>query len=367
MRSIIRSAFCVKAIIFSAATIAMSEAIAQAQSPMPTALVGYPGNPASSTSFGAVGYEYRIGQCEVTNAQYAAFLNAVAATDTYGLYNTAMSGTYGGIVRSGSAGAYTYATIAGRENRPVVYVSFWDACRFANWMHKGQPTGAQGPSTTEGGAYTLTPAGIAANNVQRNAGWSWAVTSENEWFKAAYYQPASAGGPSGHYWVYPTSTWSIHTGLANYGGVIGHATDVGTYGANFCGTYDMAGNVWEWNESIIEVSKRGLRSGSFDLGDNMRIEYRYFGDPRAENLNLGFRLSARFVPCPADFDRSGFVDSDDFVMYVTHFALGCVGPGQGAFGAEPACLASADFDGSGFVDSDDFVAYIDAFETPCEN
>ncbi|MDX2017252.1 MAG: right-handed parallel beta-helix repeat-containing protein, partial [Planctomycetota bacterium] len=69
--------------------------------------------------------------------------------------------------------------------------------------------------------------------------------------------------------------------------------------------------------------------------------------------------------CPADFDESGFVDSDDFVMFSEHFALGCTGAGQGAMGAEPACLKSADFDGTGFVDSDDFVAFVDAFNTPC--
>jgi hypothetical protein len=74
----------------------------------------------------------------------------------------------------------------------------------------------------------------------------------------------------------------------------------------------------------------------------------------------------RSIPaCPADFDESGFVDSDDFVMYVSHFALGCTGPGEGAMGAEPACVKSADFDQSGFVDSDDFVAFNTAFETPC--
>ena len=38
-------------------------------------------------------------------------------------------------------------------DRPVNYVSFWDAARFANWLHNGQPTGAQGAGTTEDGAY----------------------------------------------------------------------------------------------------------------------------------------------------------------------------------------------------------------------
>ena len=36
---------------------------------------------------GAVDYAYNIGTYEVTNAQYVEFLNAVAKTDGYGLYN----------------------------------------------------------------------------------------------------------------------------------------------------------------------------------------------------------------------------------------------------------------------------------------
>ena len=48
---------------------------------------------------------------------------------------------------------YSYSVAADWANRPVNYVSFWDAARFANWLHNGQPTGAQGPGTTEGGAY----------------------------------------------------------------------------------------------------------------------------------------------------------------------------------------------------------------------
>ena len=58
---------------------------------------------------GAISYEYRIGKFEITAGQYAEFLNAVAATDTYGLYRTEMDTTvfiYGGnIKRTGSPGS----------------------------------------------------------------------------------------------------------------------------------------------------------------------------------------------------------------------------------------------------------------------
>ncbi|MFM7807917.1 MAG: SUMF1/EgtB/PvdO family nonheme iron enzyme, partial [Planctomycetota bacterium] len=150
-----------------------------------TVQVGHVGNSADpTTGHGAVNYAYSIGKHEVTNAQYAAFLNAVAATDTHGLYVTDMADSFGGITRSGSAGSYTYATIGGRENAAVVYTDFSDACRFTNWLHNGQLSGAAGEASTEDGSYSMS----AGAYVTRNAGASWVLPSEDEWYKAAYYQ-----------------------------------------------------------------------------------------------------------------------------------------------------------------------------------
>ena len=147
--------------------------------------VGNPGNGCDSQSqgcFGAVTYHYQIGKHEITNAQYAAFLNAVAATDTNGLYNTDMGSSQ--ITRTGSPGSYSYTAVAGNGNQPITSFSFYDALRFANWLHNGQPTGAQNASTTEDGAYTFTgPTTVGA----RKAGALFALANENEWYKAAYY------------------------------------------------------------------------------------------------------------------------------------------------------------------------------------
>jgi len=159
--------------------------------------VGNPGNACDTQSqgcFGAVGYYYRISKYETTNAEYAEFLNAVAATDTYALYNTSMGTGHGGITRSGSSGSYSYSAIAGREDKPVNYVSFYDALRFANWLHNGQPTGAQDDSTTEDGAYDMS----LGSSVVRKAGAQVFLTSEDEWYKAAYYDALSAS-----YFDYP--------------------------------------------------------------------------------------------------------------------------------------------------------------------
>ena len=113
--------------------------------------VGNPGNANDSTNFGAVAYPYLISRHEVTNAQYVEFLNAKAAIDPRGLYNTNMAGNAsGGIVRNGSSGSFTYAVKSGQGNMSVNFVSYLDALRFANWMSNGQGSG-----DTETGAYTI--------------------------------------------------------------------------------------------------------------------------------------------------------------------------------------------------------------------
>ena len=124
---------------------------------VPVGDVGNPSDPA--TGLGIVNYGYQIGKYEVTLSQYSAFLNAVAATDTYGLYNERIGydPNIDGIARNGTSGAYSYSVI-GSPNHPVTYVSWGDAARFANWLNNGQPTGPQNSSTTEDGAYALNGA-----------------------------------------------------------------------------------------------------------------------------------------------------------------------------------------------------------------
>jgi hypothetical protein len=125
-----------------------------------TITVGHPGNPGESQrdgTFGGVSYVYQMGKYEVTAGQYAAFLNAVAAADSYDLYDTRMwTHAHGCMIeRSGSSGDYIYSVAPDWANRPVNFVSFGDALRFANWLHNGQPAGVQDLTTTEDGSYFL--------------------------------------------------------------------------------------------------------------------------------------------------------------------------------------------------------------------
>jgi formylglycine-generating enzyme required for sulfatase activity len=258
---------------------------------LPPALVSVPGpaNGADCFGHGAVAVPYRIGTYEVTQAQYTEFLNAVAATDTYGLYNAAMA-----ITRSGTAGAYRYSTTA--PTLPVTQVSWYDAVRFTNWLHNGQPSGAQNAATTEAGAYTLT--GAAAAGPRQASARFW-LPSEEEWYKAAYY---SDSGATAVYWEYPTGGMTAPTAAAptavaasaNYDGVVGGVAPVGSYpgSAGPYGTFDQAGNVWEWTDTEYD-SERVIRGGSWkDYELLLQAAYRDSDLPTLESAFIGFRVAA---------------------------------------------------------------------------
>jgi formylglycine-generating enzyme required for sulfatase activity len=288
--------------------------------------VGDPGNPPDTAAnaanclnyaadCGSVPYVYYISKYEITNAQYAEFLNAVAASDPNALYNPAMGWdvvpAIGGITRSGSEGSFEYAVKPGFESKPVTYTSFYDAARFANWLQNGQPTGGQAAGTTETGAYDVA----LGANATREPGATVFLPSENEWYKAAYYDSALNVGLGGYY-DYPAGT-DTPTFCGDPGPTPNTAncardrycqdtptTDVGAYSgsASPLGTFDQGGNVTEWNEEIHEflVDGRGKRGGGscspgWYLGSELAP-----GDlvaPAAAEFG-GFRV-ASLVPEPA--------------------------------------------------------------------
>jgi len=300
----------------AASFVAASAALASPVT-MDWSTVGNAGNAADpTTGFGAVGYEYRIGTYEVTNAQYAAFLNSVAASDPNGLYNTEMgSNARGGITRSGTDGSYTYSVRANMGDKPVNYVSWYDAARMSNWMTNGQGSGG-----TESGVYTFDGAtsisGITRDLSNPNQVF---IPTEDEWYKAAYHQPAAQGGDTDDYWLYATQsnaapTYARATSIgdvanpgqdvvnfqlgADWNGQNGNVTTVGSAGStSFYGAFDMNGNVWEWNETLIG-SSRGLRGGSFNINENLlRSSNRRSNNPTSEVSVNGFRLASP-VPGP---------------------------------------------------------------------
>ena len=302
--------------------------------------VGNPGNaPDVNLDFngnplGSVGYAYQMGQYDVTAAQYCQFLNAVATqSDPYGLYDPSMAlqpaphGDVGcGIVQTGNPGNYSYyISSAGftvnNGNFPVGSVTWGTAVRFCNWLTNGQPaTGVEDLTTTENGSYYINGAmtNAALMAVTRNANARYVIPTENEWYKAAYYDPTLNGGAGG-YWRYPTRSnttpdWvlsSTGTNNANYRlypdyiytDPTNYLTEVGTFAGSPgpYGTYDMGGDVWQWNEGIISGDRRGLRGGSFENGDTMMLAENYGGNPPETGYGgegIGFRVVELPVPEP---------------------------------------------------------------------
>jgi sulfatase modifying factor 1 len=264
-------------------------ALATAQAAVPeTVSVGKPGNAADSTGYGAVKYEFRIGKYEVTIAEYCEFLNGVASTDAYDLYDSRMAAEYGGITRAGSSGSYSYNVKEGMGRKPVNYVTWHSAARYANWLTNGR-----GKSDTEAGAYTIKAGGevtlpdheaLAAGKTT-----TWAIATENEWYKAAYFDPIKTGGPG--YWPYAVRGGSAPACNLNTNA----PSDVGSFksASSPWGTFDQNGNLWEYNESTAG-DKVGLRGGSFYLNDKdeyLRATTRYdvLG---AKWPNYGFRVVA---------------------------------------------------------------------------
>ncbi|WP_043582773.1 formylglycine-generating enzyme family protein [Geminisphaera colitermitum] len=259
---------------------------------IPTVTVGDIGNatdPATGSLYGSVSYEYQIGKYEVTNGQYAAFLNAVDSTgaNTYNLYNSNMgsNANLGGI--TWNAGSSQYETKAGFDLKPVNYVSFYDAARFTNWLTSGD---------TENGLYVFSGATTITSFPDHATSSGWAIASEDEWYKAAYYNG------DGTYRTYPV-TGTLSQTTANYysddgvmpGGTyladVDYYDDVTGAGSTY-GTFQQGGNVYEWTDTLVYGITLVTRGGSFGHDD-----YELFSSTRDSNMHateddsIGFRVS----------------------------------------------------------------------------
>ena len=263
--------------------------------------VGNPGN-ANDTGgggIGAVDSSYQIGKYDVTIGQYTAFLNAADpnGTNPNGIYNSSMGTNLNiaGISYTDGAAAgskYAVMTVSGSSpyggvsngDRPITYVSWFDAARFSNWMTK--------------------------------------------WYKSAYYDPTLNSG-SGGYYAYATQSNSLpgntigSTGnqanrFANTGYAVtqsfnsssnqNYLTDVGAFtgSGSFYDTFDQTGNVNQWNDlDGAAGALRGQRGGFYnDIELGLSSSSSFSRAPSYEGADVGFRLASPLAAVP-EIDPSG--------------------------------------------------------------
>ena len=223
--------------------------------------IGDPGNAGDVNyqrvgSFGAVDHSFEIGIHKVSNAEYAAFLNAVAAdTDPHQLYHPEMR-----IRRGGNNDRFNYTAHPATANAAVTYVSWVDAIRYCNWLH-GQDT--------ESGAYSLTG--------ERQSGAKYFLPTDDEWYKAAYYDPAAQ-----KYRLEPLRNSHKKPIL----GAIVPPRPKSRYGM-----LGAADPIWEWTESKFGEQFRGLRSDSWFQGNNGQAKGFFYSNPELELGHIGFRVA----------------------------------------------------------------------------
>lgn len=306
-------------------------------------VVGNPGNAGDSNDggflLGPVAEEFSIAKTEVTIGQWAEFLNAVADDDPNGLWDTSMgNGQFvGHITRTGSSSSYVYQVAAGENpNLPITHVSYYDSLRFMNWLENGQPVGPQGAGTTEDGSYTFSGTTTVG---ALNPGSLFFMPTENQWYKAAYHQPASEGGDSDNFWLFPFQTNDqpfsddptalntpddsraanvfindfngsngfddgfATTGSTSISGSELYLTPVGAYGSatSYYGAFDMGGNVGEWVDTIISQDWRGIRGGAWNnLISALESKSRGSGvQPFGDWNHVGIRVATSIIPEPS--------------------------------------------------------------------
>ncbi len=218
---------------------------------------------------------FYMGKYEVTNAEFAAFLNAKGNQEEGGR-NWAHVDSDFGIKESN--GIFTVKK--GMEKHPVTQVSWYGAKAYCKWL-----------SETTGQTYRLPT----------EAEWEYAARGGN---KSNGYTYSGSNRIDEVAWYYKNS-YDLGTSHPNYG-----TNSVGTKKANELGIYDMSGNVWEWcedtwHESYLGApgngtawltggndSRRVLRGGSWSSYDSTsRVAYRLRSTPANRSSNGGFRLA----------------------------------------------------------------------------
>ena len=249
--------------------------------------IGNAGNAADTTTYGAVPYEYRASTYEITQ-------DAINKATASGMTNV-------------TAGPWT-------GNQPAANLNWYEAAAFVNFLNTSSGKTAAYDLSWSGTAWSMTlwsseQAWTAGGtNLYRNKDAFYFLPSENEWYKAAYYNAAGT-----NYFLYPTASSSVPTAVASgtdagsavYNGEAPAIVD-SAGGLSPYGTMGQGGNVWEWNESAFDGSNslasegRTIRGGDWGNTENLlRSSFRLEWVATDEYSINGFRVAS--VPEPSTY------------------------------------------------------------------
>jgi formylglycine-generating enzyme required for sulfatase activity len=170
---------------------------------------------------GGVGYEYGIGKLEVTVGQWVTFLNTAdpRGRNRHRLYSENESGAawprFGQINFNAGASVGNHYSAAAPEwvDKPYGFANFLRSARFANSLYNGKllskSSGVEGPYSYTSYRVRLSPETERGMYDMRNPKTTrtkkkgFVIPSQDEWIKAAYYDPTGHGTYS--YWQYPTN------------------------------------------------------------------------------------------------------------------------------------------------------------------
>jgi len=251
--------------------------------------IGNAGNAADTTGYGAVPYEYRMSVYEISQ-------DAIDKATASGMANV-------------TAGPWT-------GNQPAADINWYEAAAFVNWLNTSTGRQAAYDLTWDGSAWSMTLWSSAdawqlgGENLYRHKDAFYFLPSDNEWYKAAYYNPGGS-----NYFLYPTASSDSPTAVASgtsagsavYDGVAAVPAIVDSAGGlSPYGTMGQGGNVWEWSESAIGGSNdsasqsRAVRGGSWGDDEGALLSSSLFGyDPTGDSLVIGFRVAS--VPEPSTY------------------------------------------------------------------
>ena len=253
--------------------------------------IGNAGNAADATTYGAAAYSYRLGAREISQ-------DAIDKATASGMTHV-------------TAGPWT-------GDQPAANLNWYEAAAFVNFLNTSSGKTAAYDLSWSGTAWSMAlwsseQAWTAGGtNLYRNKNAYYFLPSENEWYKAAFYNPAGSA-----YFSYPTGSGTApiavasgtNAGEAVYGQAMSNvpAAVEMAGGLSPYGTMGQGGNVWEWTETALSgdnnsaTNVRTIRGGGWtspesQLSSSFRSSN---GFPDGERTFIGFRVAS--VPEPSTY------------------------------------------------------------------